>query len=110
MKINIAQLEFKFKFRDDIDFPASMTLLIGQFEVRGFTIRKSKFQNNDKRHALFPPAKNMGGKKWLHLFHSPDKKEWDELQDAAIKQFNEEHENYLLQQAGKADTVDNLTF
>lgn len=91
-------MEFKFKFRDDVDFPASMTLVLGKYEIRGFAIRKSKFPNEKIRHALYPPAKNLGGAKWLHLFYVPDKAEWSKLEKAVLEKFYPEQDEYLMKQ------------
>lgn len=110
MKINKDQLRFKFKFQDKDDFPASMTLSVGQFEIRGFTIRKTQFSTNVKRYVLFPPAKGLGGGKWLHLFRAPDKKDWQELEDIVLEQFDKEHADYLIANLKIESSPDSIKF
>ncbi len=110
MNVNKDQLQFKFKFQDNDDFPAGLTLVIGQFEIRGFTIRKTKFSSNVKRYALFPPAKGLGGGKWLHLFRAPDKKDWQELEDIVLEQFDKEHSDYLMTNLKIKTSPDEIKF
>ncbi len=98
MKINTHEISFRFKFRDDINFPATMTVVIGQFEIRGFTVRKSKFEDANQLYAVFPPSKNVGGPKWLHLFYTPDKKEWVLFEKVALEKFKKEQDRHLLDQ------------
>ena len=109
MKINIHDIAYKFKFREDIEFPATMTLIVGQFEVRGFTVRKSKYTDSNQLHAIFPPSKNVGGSKWLHLFYTPDKKEWVLLEKAALQKFNKQHEKYLLDQIQEETSLEDIS-
>ena len=84
MKINIENLEFKFKFRDNEDLPATMTLIIGQFEVRGFRVRKSKFSDSEQRFVLFPPAVSAGNNKWIKIFFCYDKESWKKLETVVL--------------------------
>jgi hypothetical protein len=110
MRIKIEDLEFKFKFRDDEDFPATMTLFIGQFEVRGFTIRKTKFSDNSNNFALFPPANRSGHGKWVKIFFTEIKNDWKELEDRVLQQFNEEHTDYLIKNNNDEIDVNNISF
>ena len=95
MKIDINDLEFIFKFRDDDEMPAIMTLIIGQFQIRGFPVRKSKFANDSKRFALFPPSNRTGKGGWVKIFFTEIKKDWYLLEQRALTQFDIEHSDYL---------------
>ncbi|PIR03773.1 MAG: hypothetical protein COV59_03815 [Candidatus Magasanikbacteria bacterium CG11_big_fil_rev_8_21_14_0_20_39_34] len=112
MTITTADMKFKFKFRDDIDFPASMTLLIGQFEVRGFTVRKSKYPNGSVRHTLYPPSKNVGGAKWLHIFYVPNKEDWAKIERAALDAFYAEFDDHLMHEMNTQtnNQIDDIEF
>ncbi len=110
MKINVDDLVFKFKFRDDGDFPAQVTVTIGQFEVRGFAIRKTNFPTGTKRHALYPPAKSMGGGKWLHIVRAPEKGDWQKFEDIVLEQFDKEYTDYLMTKLNSGGNPDNINF
>jgi len=94
--MNIEEIKFKFKFRDEIDFPATITLILGVFEIRGFCIRKSKYPKGNIRHALYPPSRNVGGYKWMHIFFCSDKKIWAKIEDKALEEFYHQQDKYLL--------------
>ncbi|NMC51527.1 hypothetical protein GYA54_02225 [Candidatus Kuenenbacteria bacterium] len=89
MKINIDELEFNFKFKNDDNMPATMTLVIGQFEVRGFKVVATHYESNKNKFKLYPPSKSMGNDKWFHLFFTPDKNEWGKIEQRALEKFNE---------------------
>lgn len=99
MKINIDNLEFEFKLRGDKKdfdlFPATMILTIGQFKVKGFSVRKTKFEENVNRFVIHPPA-NRAGAIWIKLFWA-DKEDWELLSKRALKQFDQEHTDYLIE-------------
>ena len=97
MRIDVNELEFKFKFRDEQDFPATTVLTIGQFEVRGFSVRKTQYKDNAKNFVLFPPA-SKAGKGWLKIFFTDDKNNWKLLEEKALKQFDREHTDYLVKE------------
>lgn len=103
MKIDIKDLKIKFKFRDDPEFPANVTLTIGQFEVRGFSIRKSQFEENSKRFVMYPPA-SRGGKGWIKICFVYDKEDWKEFEDWVLKKFEEEHTEYLFGESIKSES------
>lgn len=96
MKINIDDLEFKFKFRDDLEMPATMILIIGQFKVKGFTIRKSKFEENNKRFVLFTPSNRSANGKWIKIFWTDVKDDWKLLEKKVLEEFDKQHSEYLL--------------
>lgn len=99
MTINIDDLKFKFKFKDDPEMPATMVLIIGQFEVRGFTVRKSKFEENKKRYVLYPPSNRSSSGKWIKIFWTELKEEWELLEKGALKQFEEEQTDKCLRES-----------
>ncbi|PLX26815.1 hypothetical protein C0583_05985 [Candidatus Parcubacteria bacterium] len=96
MKISIEDVNFKFTYRDDEKLPAIGTMLVAQFEINGFTIRKSKFETNTQQFVLYPPSVPYGDKKWKKIFFTEDKIFWDELTKKALNQFSEEYDNYLI--------------
>jgi hypothetical protein len=96
MNVNLDELQFEFKFRDEEKFPAQMTLIIGQFKIKGFSVRKSNYEDSDVKFVLYPPASPAGHNKWIKLFWTSSKPDWKMLEEKAIKQFNNEHEEYLL--------------
>ncbi|MFA6532994.1 MAG: hypothetical protein WCT22_03280 [Patescibacteria group bacterium] len=100
MRINIDDLKFKFKFKDDPEMPATMVLIVGQFEIRGFTVRKSKFDENAKRYVLYPPANRSASGKWIKIFWTELKEEWELLEKRALKQFEEEQTDKYLRELG----------
>ena len=89
MKLDINEFTFQFKFKDDPQMPAVLTLLIGQFQIRGFRIMKSKFADASKTHYLTPPANRLGNGKFIKLFWA-DKEDWALLEKRALEQFDEE--------------------
>ena len=104
MKINIDDLKYEFKFREREDsdaFPATMILRIGQFEVKGFSVRKTGFEENEKGFFLSPPSNRIGGGKWIKLFFTEIKEDWGKLEANALKQFNKEHQEYLIKVFGQ---------
>lgn len=96
MRINVNELSFEFKFKDDDEHPATMILKVGQFQIRGFRIMKTAFEENKKRFVLFPPANRTRNNKWIKIFWTDIKPDWELLENLALKQFNKEHEEYLL--------------
>ena len=69
---------------------------------------RSKYPTSANKHAFFPPAKNVGGVKWLHLFYTPDKKDWKELEKHMLEKFNTAHEKHLMEQAGNGSVLDDI--
>jgi len=99
MNINVDELQFEFKFRDDENFPAQMTLIIGQFKVKGFTVRKTSFEISDKSFVLFPPSSPSGRGKWIKLFWTDDKPDWELLEKKALQSFHNKHTDFVIQGA-----------
>ena len=89
MKIDINEIRFQFKLKDNPQMPAVVTLFIGQFQIRGFRIMKSKFDDSSKRHYLTPPANRLGNGGFIKLFWA-DKEDWALLEKRALEQFDEE--------------------
>ncbi len=96
MKLNIDELEYKFKFHENEQMPATMTLFMGQFQIRGFRIMKSQYTDNSKRFVLFPPANRTGRGKWIKIFFTEIKDDWALLEQRALAQFDIEHTDYLI--------------
>jgi hypothetical protein len=110
MKIKVNELEYEFKFMENNDeMPAIMTLIIGQFKVKGFRVMKTKFEDNDKRFVLYPPANRTGGGKWIKIFWTDVKEDWSLLEKEALEQFDKEHTEYLLNNS-VSDNLDNIKF
>lgn len=98
MKINIDDLKFKFKFREGGDsetFPATMVLAIGQFEIRGFSVRKTAFKENPNGFVLFPPANRSSGGKYIKIFFTDIKEDWHKLENKVLERFEKEHTTHL---------------
>ncbi|MBN1325870.1 hypothetical protein JW977_02735 [Candidatus Falkowbacteria bacterium] len=98
MTIDLNALKFKFKFTDNPEMPATMILIIGQFEIRGFTIRKSIFENKEP-FVAYPPANRSGGGKWIKIFWTDDKELWNSFCKLVLEKFNTEHTEYLISQS-----------
>lgn len=96
MKIDITTLEYQFKFRDDNDFPATMILKIGQFEIKGFRIMASQYQDSAKRFFLKPPSNRVQNGKWLNIVWMDSKDDWSEFEKFALKKFDDEHTENLM--------------
>jgi hypothetical protein len=80
MKINLSEIQFKFKFLDDKKTKAIITLDFGEFVVRGFRITESQFDNiNGEKLWLMPPS-YLGGGRYHPIFFMPNKDQWLELQ------------------------------
>lgn len=92
MIINIDELQFKFKFRNDPEFPATMTLVVGQFQVRGFRIMRTKYEDNKKQYYLKPPSNRTGRGAWIQLFWTDSKDDWKLLEDKALEAFDKEYD------------------
>ncbi len=105
MKISIDDLKFKFKFKENDNMPAIMTLIIGQFEVRGFKVLKTQFEENRQKFVIYPPSKSLDHNKWLQLFWTEDKEDWNLLCKKALEQFDKEHTDWLLEQTEKQQTL-----
>lgn len=103
MNINIDDLKFKFKFRDDPEMPATMTLTVGQFEIRGFRVLKTKFDENTNRYYMKPPANKAGSGKWVDLVWVNAPKDWRLLEKLALAQFDREQTDKLLGKLGEYD-------
>lgn len=97
MKIDPSEITFKFRFREDENFPATMVLNIGEIEIRGFSVRKSQFKENSCPFVIFPPA-SKAGKGWLKIFYTANKSLWSEIQNAALAQFDKEHSTHLFKE------------
>lgn len=114
MKINIEDIEFQFRFHDNEQMPATMTLLIGQFAIRGFKIMKSKFTENKYPFTLFPPSSRTGSGSWIDIFWTDIKNDWEFLKRKALEQFSREHAKYLLEkdelELKKEGNVDDIKF
>lgn len=114
MFINVNDLKFEFKFRDQADmdkFPATMTLIIGQFKIKGFSIRKTIYEENKNNFVLFPPSNPAGGGKYIKLFWTKPKENWKELEEKALEQFKKEHEEFLLNSsANQLNDLSNIKF
>jgi len=108
MTIDLKALKFKFKFTDNPEMPATMTLTIGQFEIRGFTIRKSKFEENKEPFVLFPPANRSWKGSWIKIFWTDDKEIWKLFCKEVLEKFNLEHTEYLLNQQFDSGDLINL--
>jgi DNA-binding cell septation regulator SpoVG len=96
MKIDIQKIEVKFQFKNNENLMAQVTMTLGQFELRGFRIMKTKFKDNKSRFVLFPPAVPCGGGKFMHIVRIVDKKYWEELQDFVLAKFDQEHTEFLM--------------
>lgn len=96
MMIDINDLKFKFRFRDDPEFLATMTLVIGPFEIKSFRVFKSQFEENVKRYFIKPPANRGKGGKWIDIFWTNSKDDWALLEEKALEQFAKEQDDYLL--------------
>lgn len=103
MRINIEDLKFKFKFKDDPEMPATMILIIGQFEVKGFRVFKTKFAENTSRYYIKPPANRTGSGKWVDIFWVNVPKDWKLLEKLALEQFEREQEEKLLGEFGHTE-------
>lgn len=99
MTIDLNALKLKFKFTDNPEMPATMILTIGQFQVRGFTVRKSKYEENNEPFVLFPPANRSAGGKWIKIFWTDDKDLWKSFCKIALDKFSIEHTEYLINQS-----------
>ena len=106
MKININDLEFRFKFSDNERMPATLTIVVGQFVNRGFKIIRSKHEDSTKKFLLFPPS-NKVGNNYIDIVRVPDKDDWHLLEEAVLKKFDEEYDNYLMDKSIKAIKPDN---
>ncbi|MDD2758316.1 MAG: hypothetical protein PHD72_03010 [Patescibacteria group bacterium] len=62
------------------DVVANVSLVIGKFIVRGFSIRKSKFSDG---LYLSPPHKKLRGGGWAKLFWT-DKESWKKIERSAL--------------------------
>ena len=102
MRININELQFKFKFRDDPEMPATMVLVVGQFEIRGFRVLKSKFEENATRYYIKPPS-NKTSRGWVDIFWVNAPKDWSLLEKLVLEQFSKEQEEKLLKEFGHAE-------
>lgn len=100
MDINVNELKFEFKFRDDEMAPALMTLFIGQFKIKGFVVRKTKFNDNNKRFWLSPPI-IYSGQRSIKTFWTENKKDWILLEKRALEQFDQEQTNELIKEVNK---------
>jgi hypothetical protein len=101
MKINIEDLKFEFTLKKNMKILAIMNLQIGQFTIKGFKVMESKF----KRFALFPPSTPTGHNKWFQIFWTGDKESWKKLEEAAIKQFDEEQTESMLKETSNSDEI-----
>jgi hypothetical protein len=105
MKINISDLDFKIKLTDKDEMPAIVTFVVGQFEIRGFTIRRTKFKESIKRFVLYPPANRVGINKWIKIFWTEDKEEWAKIEDTVLEKFNTEFDENYFKTLGKEVTT-----
>ena len=94
-KIPYSELQFKFKFTEKDEMPAAMILIIGQFEIRGFAIRMSKFKENSENFFLTVPKRSMGHNNWVAVFFTKPKEEWKKFEKAVLRQFHKEHDEFL---------------
>lgn len=107
MKIDQYNLKYEFKFRDETDFPATMTLIIEEFmEIRNFTIRKSDYRNNELKFFLTPPSIRLKSNKYLSIFRLTEKNEWNRFQIKVIKEFEKQYDTHLFESLeGTSSTI-----
>lgn len=86
MKIDMQNIELAFYPVDRDDLVANLSVQIGQFKVRGFTIRKSKFGD---KFFVSPPHRKLNGGRWVKLFWA-NKEDWGELEKFILDKFLEE--------------------
>lgn len=108
MTIDLNNLQLKFKFTDNDEMPATMTLLLGQYEVRGFSIRKSKFEENKEPFVVYPPANRSKKGGWIKIFWTDNIELWKSFSKAVLVKFNSEHTEYLLNQQFNEKDIINL--
>lgn len=94
MNIDIEALEFRFQDKSGSpDTLATMTLMIGQFQVRGFRIMRTQYPENGEDLVLFPPSnRSKGGRSWVKVFWTDDKESWSRLQEIALAEFRQERQ------------------
>ncbi len=83
--------------------PATMTLIIGQFQIKGFRVMKTKFADNAERFFIKPPANRLKTGKWIDLFWTDSKDDWKLLEKKALKQFDEEQSAFLMEKQFKQE-------
>jgi hypothetical protein len=83
MKISPQDIKATFYPVGKGDLVASLSIQIGQYKIRGFTIRKSKF---DDKYFISPPHRKLSGGKWAKLFWA-NKEDWEELEKLILEKF-----------------------
>lgn len=99
--IDINEIELIFKFCDDNEAPAKVALDFGSFQIRGFVIRKTKFDENKNRFYVSPPSIRTGKGGWVKIFFADNKNWWRKLENKILTEFDESHNNELLKELTK---------
>ena len=93
--IDIHEIELIFKFSDDNEAPAKVALDFGLFQIRGFVIRKTKFEENKNKFYVSPPSIRTG-KGWIKIFFADNKNWWGKLENKILSEFDELNDDKLL--------------
>lgn len=110
MKIDPSELTLKFKFHDKENMPATVTISIAQFEVRGFRVMRTKFDDNASRFVLYPPAIRGGAGRFMDIVRVADKEEWKRFEEFVLSKFDEEHTKHLLSTFEGEDKLKEVKF
>lgn len=87
MHIDYSELfEITLHFKKNKDVPATVSLSFGPYQIRGFSIRKTKFDDNENDYYLCPPTRWVRGGNYFKLFWA-DKEEWEKLEKRVLEEF-----------------------
>lgn len=110
MKIDPKEISLKFKFHDKENMPATVTISIGQFDVRGFRVMRTKFEENKGRFVLYPPAIRGGGGRFMDIVRVADKEDWKQFEQFVLHRFDEEYSTHLMNAFEGEDKLKDVEF
>ena len=85
MKIRPEDIEVKIEFVQKEKMLARATLILGQFEIRGYKILRSE----KTLLVVYPPAVINSSKHYTDIVRITEKDDWHELQDYILKKYDE---------------------
>lgn len=92
MYIDVNNIDFDIKFTGKDEMPGTVKIKIGQLELSGFSLRRSKFDSGLPL-VLFPPTAKTRSGNYMKLFFAPTE-DWKRMNEIINKQFiNERPKN-----------------